>query len=135
MWHVLARHLGLSRGMVMIVMIRIDIESCRNQDIGLDIAADLYKTAKMLDPSRPVNTADGVWTTPAACCPQPLDFESHGFSLNTIPIVQPGWGKLAGTPKLPVINHEMGNFVSWPMLTDQISRCSVRCVLLGGRLD
>ena len=28
-----------------------------NEDIGLDIAAELYKTAKQLDPTRLVNTA------------------------------------------------------------------------------
>jgi hypothetical protein len=39
-----------------------------NEDIGLDIASDLYQTAKQLDPSRPVNTADGLWGNPASCC-------------------------------------------------------------------
>ena len=32
-----------------------------NEDVNLDIAHSLYATAKELDPSRPVNTADGVW--------------------------------------------------------------------------
>eukprot|EP01052_Picozoa_sp_SAG31_P054562 SAG31_NODE_14597_length_797_cov_1.323782_1_plen_104_part_00 len=59
-----------------------------NEDIGLDIAADLYKTAKQLDPTRLVNTADGVWPDPAHCCPY-TDFQSHGFALNTIPALDP----------------------------------------------
>jgi hypothetical protein len=29
---------------------------------------------------------------------------------------------IEGTPPVPVVDHEMGNFVSWPMLEDQISR-------------
>ena len=32
-----------------------------NEDVSLNIAKDLYATAKQLDPSRPVNTADGIW--------------------------------------------------------------------------
>lgn len=92
-----------------------------NEDIGLDIAADLYKTAKQLDPSRLVNTADGVWPDPGTCCPY-TDFQSHGFALNTIPILDPHQFAVASTPKSPVIDHEMGNFVSWPLLEDQISR-------------
>jgi hypothetical protein len=29
---------------------------------------------------------------------------------------------IEGTPPVPIVDHEMGNFVSWPLLEDQISR-------------
>jgi hypothetical protein len=46
-----------------------------NEDVNLDIAQSLYATAKSLDPSRPVNTADGVWGATAKFA-NPQDFRS-----------------------------------------------------------
>ena len=42
-----------------------------NEDVNLDIAHSLYATAKELDPSRPVNTADGVWCDERCCALMP----------------------------------------------------------------
>eukprot|EP01043_Picozoa_sp_COSAG02_P000944 COSAG02_NODE_19_length_53976_cov_37.338512_26_plen_142_part_00 len=38
-----------------------------NEDVNLDIAHSLYAIAKQLDPSRPVNTADGIWCDTSLC--------------------------------------------------------------------
>lgn len=91
------------------------------EDVNLDIAHSLYTTAKQLDPSRPVNTADGIWGATAKFA-NPQDFRSTGFALNAIPIGDPHQFNIAGVPPVPIIDHEMGNFVSWPLLEDQISR-------------
>jgi hypothetical protein len=96
-----------------------------NEDMALDISPELRSIAKQLDPSRPVNTADGDWTQPAQETSGRNDFESAAtFPLTSIPITMPNWAgsAVAGTPQLPVIVHEMGNFVSWPLLGDQIGR-------------
>lgn len=91
--------------------------------MALDISPKLRLIAKQLDPSRPVNTADGDWTPPANETSGLVEFDSAAiFPWNTIPITMPNWPVVVGTPKLPVIVHEMGNFVSWPLLRDQISR-------------
>ena len=47
-----------------------------NEDVNLNIAKDLYATAKQLDPSRPVNTADGIWGATAPM-PNPQDFRRY----------------------------------------------------------
>ena len=39
-----------------------------NEDVNLDIAHALYTIAKQLDPSRPVNTADGIWYDGSFSC-------------------------------------------------------------------
>ena len=78
-----------------------------NEDVKLDIAHSLYATAKQLDPSRPVNTADGVWGATAKFA-NPQDFRSTGFALFDIPIGDPHQFSVAGTPPVPIIDHEMG---------------------------
>ena len=95
-----------------------------NEDVAMQkpLAPDLYKLAKQLDPKRLVNTADGVFGGNMGPLPNPTDFRSAGFALQTIPILDPHQFQIKGHPPVPLINHEMGNFVSWPMLEDEISR-------------
>ena len=38
----------------------------------------------------------------------PQDFRSTGFALNDIPIGDPHQFSVAGTPPVPIIDHEMG---------------------------
>ena len=71
-----------------------------NEDVNLDIAHSLYATAKQLDPSRPVNTADGVWGATAKLA-NPQDFRSAGFALNDIPLGDPHQFSVAGAPPVP----------------------------------
>ena len=80
--------------------------------------------AKQLDPTRLVNTADGVFGDHTASSAtiqltNPQDFRSAGFAStfhhHTLPIVDPTMFRIDGVPPVPVIDHEMGNFVSWPV--------------------
>lgn len=99
-----------------------------NEKIAMHDAQKLYAIAKGLDPTRPVNTADGVFSkgkgNPAGFekLMNPEDFRPVQFNLGQIPMGDPHQFQIIGTPPVPIINHEMGNFVTWPRLDDQISR-------------
>lgn len=95
-----------------------------NEDVALHnpLAGNMYAIAKANDPTRFVNTADGVFKDATAHEPNRVDFRSFGFDLRHLPVNTPRWSEIKGNPPAPVIDHEMGNFVSWPLLDDQISR-------------
>ena len=44
----------------------------------------------------------------------PQDFRSTGFALNDIPIGDPHQFSVAGTPPVPIIDHEMGKLQTVP---------------------
>jgi len=93
-----------------------------NEDINLPYAKALYKIAKSLDPSRPVNTADGLFGAATDAYPNPSDFRSVQFDIANIPMGRPHIFGIDGNPPVPVISHETGNFVTWPRLDLVISR-------------
>jgi len=95
-----------------------------NEDNSLRIAKKLYNISKSLDPTRPVNTADGLFVESAAATEKlenPQDFRPVTFELLQIPIGDPHQFQITGTPPVPVTNHETGNFVIWPALDEQIA--------------
>lgn len=89
-----------------------------NEDIYFHLAKQWYGMAKQLDPTRFVNTADGV------CCgegplgkpgtvPGPVDFRS---AMCCGPIFLPKPYHFSTQPTQPAITHETGNFNSFPHL-------------------
>lgn len=88
-----------------------------NEDVNQHDAPKLYAIAKALDPTRPVNTADGVWGLSS----NPQDFLPKAFQVLQIPMGDPHQFHYDGNPPAPVIVHEMGNFVTWPRLDSEIS--------------
>lgn len=85
---------------------------------GVDLAPELYNTAKQLDPTRPVIDSDGVFPpgfTDGTGDRATMDFYTVMFEILTSPLENPGKFK-TGTPQKPVITHEEGNFVSFPRL-------------------
>ncbi len=89
---------------------------------SFDIAPEMYRTAKELDPTRLVVDTDGVGLTPQGQKTRDtLDFQSVQFD---------EWGRfgfndgkydIAFKPDKPVVVHEMGNFCTLPSL-DQIQQ-------------
>ena len=65
-------------------------------------------------------TYTGVWG--AGKLANPVDFRAAGFALGDIPLGDPHQFQLKSRPTEPVIVHEMGNFVIWPLLDDSIGR-------------
>ena len=80
------------------------------------ISPELYRTAKALDPTRPVIDSDGLSGNLAAQGPDrpTLDFYSVQFDENTLPLDNPAKHHLNAPPKKPVISHETGNYVTVP---------------------
>jgi beta-galactosidase len=80
------------------------------------IGPELYRTAKALDPTRPVIDSDGlpgsVLTGDADRAT--LDFYSVQFDENALPLDNPGKHHLNAAPRKPVISHETGNYVTVP---------------------
>ena len=91
-----------------------------NEDINIVIGPQMAKIAHELDPTRFVNAADGVALPPARLANR-VSFRSGEFQLSKLPIGDPHQFAIP-TPKVPVINHEMGNFASFPLLDDEIAR-------------
>jgi beta-galactosidase len=83
---------------------------------GMSLGNELYRTAKELDPTRPVIDSDGVW--PGAHRPT-LDYLSVQFDEGVIP-----WGsskskyQLEAAPNKPVLVHEMSNISTLPNPAD-----------------
>ncbi len=87
---------------------------CMNNEMwsGFELAPELYKMAKRLDPTRPVIDADGV----GGDLNRPtLDYLTIMFDIRNIP-----WGQRRGKfqmkdpPKRPVISHETSNISVLP---------------------
>src|ERR1017187_4966944 len=83
---------------------------------SVPIAQELYRTAKHLDPTRPVIDSDGLSFNLAAQGPDrpTLDFYSVQFDENALPLDSPAKHHLSAAPKKPVISHETGNYVTVP---------------------
>ena len=71
----------------------------------IPIAPELYRTAKTLDPARPVIDSDGLSGSLAAQGPDrpTLDFYSVQFDENALPLDNPAKHRLNAAPKKPVI--------------------------------
>ncbi|MDB6168507.1 MAG: glycoside hydrolase family 2 sugar binding protein [Verrucomicrobia bacterium] len=85
---------------------------------GVDLAPELYNTAKKLDPTRPVIDTDGVFPAgfvDGTADRATMDFYTVMFDILTSPLENPGKFK-TGNPLKPIITHEEGNFVSFPRL-------------------
>ncbi len=101
---------------------------------SIPIAPELYRTAKALDPTRPVIDSDGLSGSLAAQAPDrsTLDFYSVQFDENALPLDNPAKHRLSAAPKKPVISHETGNYVTVPRpdLFEQFQR-QLQAVLAG----
>jgi beta-galactosidase len=83
---------------------------------SVPIARELYRSAKQLDPTRPVIDSDGLSGGLATQGPDrsTLDFYSVQFDENALPLDNPAKHHLNSAPKKPVISHETGNYVTVP---------------------
>ncbi len=84
---------------------------------GLVLGPKLYETAKRLDPTRPVYDTDGA---PLAAEARPtLDINTVMFDVWALPVLGNARKyEIAEPPLKPIISHEMGNFSSYPDLSD-----------------
>ena len=64
----------------------------------------LATSRRLTQPCLPTPVARGA----TAKFANPQDFRSTGFALNDIPIGDPHQFSVAGTPPVPIIDHEMG---------------------------
>ncbi len=84
------------------------------------IGPDLYRLAKELDPTRPVIDSDGLFSAGFAdgAKDRPtLDFYTIMFDILTTPLDNPD-KFTTGTPRKPIITHEEGNFVHFPLFDE-----------------
>lgn len=84
---------------------------------GVPLAPELYRIAKFLDPQRLVIDSDGLGGNFLSGKDDraTLDFFSVQFSLAT-PLEEPGKYGFETTPKKPVIDHETGNYATFPRM-------------------
>jgi len=80
----LQRAYGLQH--VVPLMVDADIPQ-DNEDVNLDIAHALYTIAKQLDPSRPVNTADGIWYDGSFLVPFRDEIENSGWRIGVMKVI------------------------------------------------
>jgi hypothetical protein len=104
---------------------------------GFELADELYKIAKELDPTRPVYDTDGVppGLERATLDVLPVQFDVHVLpvksrTVNKVPRRSPMHPLLKPVtkrsdkysmnpaPSKPVISHEMGNYVTYPNIND-----------------
>lgn len=82
------------------------------------LAPELYDMAKRLDPTRPVYDTDGV--SLAEQGRRTLDVLPVQFNVAVIPVLDnANKHEIAEAPTKPVISHEMGNFSTYPDLSDE----------------
>lgn len=96
-----------------------------NEDVVDPLGNKVAAIAHALDPGRPVNTADGVFSgSNAATMPldQTEEFRPVQFEVTKIPIGDAGQYHIDGTPPVPITNHEFGNYVTFPRFEEQMSR-------------
>lgn len=87
---------------------------------GIDLAPDLYKMAKQLDPARLVIDSDGIMPSGFIDGQKDrptLDFYTVMFNILTMPLANPAKFE-TGIPLKPIITHEEGNFAQFPQLKD-----------------
>eukprot|EP00933_Yihiella_yeosuensis_P027954 TRINITY_DN21763_c2_g1_i1.p1 TRINITY_DN21763_c2_g1~~TRINITY_DN21763_c2_g1_i1.p1 ORF type:complete len:1007 (-),score=161.73 TRINITY_DN21763_c2_g1_i1:231-3251(-) len=80
---------------------------------------DYYDLAKLLDPTRPVSTTDGLssgFQDPQLSPPEDIRYVGYDASIT---LLDPGLAKFTGV-KFPTILHEFGNFQTFPDL-DQLA--------------
>jgi len=75
-------------------------------------AHEWYSIAKELDPPQLVNTCDGINSAMFNWTATPFAFRSASFHHHF---------KFSGEPAVPVIVHEMGNYLKWPLLDGEIA--------------
>ena len=89
----------------------------------ISIADDLFADAKSLDPSRLVIATDGTFNWAPGKYNSPLlEFKSVGFDTRNSTLDNPTKYSINGTPLVPIISHETGNYNSFPRLADSIGR-------------
>ncbi|HOF39975.1 MAG TPA: glycoside hydrolase family 2 TIM barrel-domain containing protein, partial [Candidatus Hydrogenedentes bacterium] len=84
------------------------------------IGPELYRIAKELDPTRPVIDSDGIFAGGFADGTKDrptLDFYAIMFDILTTPLDNPD-KFTTGTPRKPIITHEEGNFVHFPLFDE-----------------